>query len=91
MPPGRAAPPARSEGEHIAGCDLFAEAGVFDAAEKGELALILRQAERRHSASLGQCFEDEDTGHDGRTGEMAVEKFFVAGHALRPMAHWPGS
>ncbi len=26
------------EGEHIAGCDLFAEAGIFDAAEKGELA-----------------------------------------------------
>ena len=30
------------EGEHIAGCDLFAEAGIFDAAE-GRACLILRQ------------------------------------------------
>ena len=43
------------EGEHIAGSDLLAEAGILDAAEEGQLALILRQAQGRDGTGLGQA------------------------------------
>ena len=42
------------QGEHVAGGDLLAEAGIFDAAEQGQLALVFGQAEGGHGPGLGQ-------------------------------------
>ncbi len=60
--------------------------------KRASLPLILRQAERRHSAGLGQCFEDEDTGHDRLApGKWPLKNSSLRVTHLRPMAHWPGS
>ena len=64
------------KGEHVAGGDLLAEAGILDAAEEGQFALVLRQAERRNGTGLGQCFQNEHSRHHRLLWKMSGKKIF---------------
>ena len=61
---------------------LLLEAGVFDAAEKGNLPLILRHTEERDRAGLCEGLDDEDTRHHRILREVALEEGLVHRHAL---------
>ena len=68
----------------VAGHHLATE---FDAVQAGEEEELVRQVafhagDRQQGAGLGQGFKDEHAGHDGRTGEMALEEGLVDGHVL---------
>lgn len=70
------------ERKNIPWGDLFAEAGIFDAAEEGQFAFAFGDAQRRHGSGLGQCFQDQHPWHDRLAREVTAEEFFVAGYAL---------
>ena len=50
------------------------EAGVFDAAEEGDLTPVLRHGQQGHRTHLGQSLQNEHTGHHVVLGEMAARK-----------------
>ena len=43
---------------HVAGDHLALEAGVMDPAQKGQLALVLRQGQDGHAAHLGHGLDE---------------------------------
>ena len=44
--------------------DLFAEAGILDAAEEGQLAFVFGNAQRRHGSEM--CIRDRHLPHAGQ-------------------------
>ena len=69
---------------------LPAEAGVFHAAEQGDLALVLRQGEDGHGAHLGHGLQDQHTGHDVLLGEVAAEELLIDADALAALGPLAG-
>ena len=55
----------------VPGAHLGSEPGLPDAAEQGDLALVLRLGEYRHRPHLGQGLQDEHPRHHMVLGEVA--------------------
>src|SRR5215212_7887554 len=71
--------------ERVAGDDGAAEAPVVDAAEEDELVVArLQLLKRVDGPDLRHRLQDEDAGHDGRAGEVALEEVLVDRHLLDP-------
>ena len=54
----------------------------MDPAQKGQLALVLRQGQDGHAAHLGHGLDEQNAGHDVLLGEVALEKGLVDGDAF---------
>src|SRR5687767_8374162 len=73
------------DGQRVAGHYGAAEARVVYAAEEDELTFApLDLLERVDRADLRHRLDDEDAGHDGRAGEVALKEVLVDRHLLDP-------
>ena len=71
------------DAELVAGHDGLAELGAFDAGEDHELGFAIGDlGEQKSTASLGDGFNDENTGHDGVSRKVSVEVGLVGGDVL---------
>ena len=69
--------------ERVAGKYWTAEARVVNAAEEDELVFaVLYLLERVDRADLRHRLDDEDAGHDGRAGKVALEEVLAHRHLL---------
>src|SRR5271157_1649997 len=61
------------------------ELSVFDAGKIDKLSVLVRHVTvDHHTRYLGHAFNDQNPGHDGRAGEMALEKRLIDGDVLEP-------
>ena len=66
------------EPQRIAGHYGFAETRLPDACKQDQLRVaVCNFPQRQHCSHLCQCFDNQHTGHDGRTGKVALKKGLV--------------
>ena len=68
--------------EGVAGDDGLAEFDFVGAEEVADFPLIIRKAHDEDGGGLGHGLELEDAGHDGVSGEVALEEFLIHGEVL---------
>ena len=70
------------EDEVVARNNGAAELDLVEGKEHGELAGVFEFARQEQAGELGHGFDDEDAGHDGRAGVVALEEGLVDGDVL---------
>lgn len=61
----------------ITGDDLPSEFNFIDGADYGDHSLKFGIGEEDDGSTLGHCFDDEDSGHDGKSGIVSLEMRFI--------------
>lgn len=71
------------DAELITGDDGSTELRVFDRSEQHDLVLAVWDlAQDEDTGGLRHALDNEDAGHDGETGEVALEVWFGGGNVL---------
>lgn len=68
--------------EGVSRDDGLAEFDFVGAEEVANFSLVVRHAHDEDRGGLGHCFQLKNTGHDGVSGEVALEEFLVHGEVL---------
>jgi len=70
------------ENQLVSGDDRAANFDPVHGEQDGQLSGVLQPLTEEYSGYLGQGLDYQDAGHDGRSGEVALEELLVEGYVL---------